>query len=117
MSKAITMASKITWDLSLSIQMQNMNGSLLQICVLVKNVLFILEKITVFLQVHIIKKTLYQILLKRLFDVITKSWVVNDKEGNQTINITYLNTEMEVILPTYKRGILSRRIDMVLNFH
>ena len=116
-SRAITIASKIIWDLILSIQMQNMNGSLLQICVLVKNMLFILEKVTGLLQIHIIKKTLYQTLLKRFFDAITKSWVVNNKEENQTINITYLNIEMNIMLPTYKRGILSRRIDMASNFH
>ena len=79
--------------------------------------LFILEKVTGLLQIHIIKKTLYQTLLRRFFDAITKSWVVNDKEENQTINITYLNIEINIMLPTYKRGILSKRIDMASNFH
>jgi len=36
MSRATVDASKITWDLSLNIQMQSVNGSLLQMCRLVK---------------------------------------------------------------------------------
>jgi len=41
-----------------------------------------LEKVTVLLQMYIIEKVLYQILLRQSFDAITKSWVVNDKERN-----------------------------------
>jgi len=51
-------------------------------CGLVKNVPFILEEVTVLLQVYIIEKTPYQILLRQSFDTITKIQVVNDKERN-----------------------------------
>jgi len=64
-------------------------------CGLVKNMLFTLGEVTVLLQVE---KTLYQILLRRYFNTNTKSQVVNDKKGDQTINITCSNTGIEVVL-------------------
>lgn len=76
-----------------------------------------LRKVTVLLQIYIIEKTPYQILLGQPFNAITKSWVVNDKEENQTINIICPNTEIEVAFPTYKRGTLPRRIDTGSNFY
>jgi len=45
---------------------------------------------------------LYKILLERLFDTILESTIINDQEGNQTINITCPNTGMRVAIPTYK---------------
>jgi len=40
----------------------------------------------------IIEMVPYKILLVRPFDAITESMIVNDREGNQTINITCPNT-------------------------
>jgi len=97
--------------------MQSVNRSLLQMCGLVKNILFTLEEVTVLLQIHIIEKKLYHILLGKLFDTITESQMVNNKKGNLTINITYPNTGIEIVLPTYKRETLPRRMNKVLNFH
>ena len=34
------------------------------------------------------EKALYQILLGRLFDTSTESQIINNKKGNQAINIT-----------------------------
>ena len=51
MSRDTAIASKITWDMSLSIQMQSANGSLLQMCRLVKNMPFILKEVTILLQI------------------------------------------------------------------
>jgi len=80
-----------------------MNRSLSQTCGLAKNVPFTLGDIIMLLQVHIIEIALYKILLGRPFDAITKSMIVNDQEGNQTINITCPNTGMRAAIPTYKR--------------
>ena len=43
-----------------------------------QNVLFILEDVTVLLQVHIMEIALYKILLERPFDAITESTIIND---------------------------------------
>jgi len=67
---------------------------------------FTLGNVTVLLQAHIMKTTQYKILLERPFDAITKSTIVNDREGNQMINITCPHTGMRTAIPTYKKGSL-----------
>jgi len=69
---------------------------------LAKNVLFTLGDVTVLLQVHIIEMAPYKILLGRPFDTITESTIINDWEGNQTINITCSNMGMRAAIPIYK---------------
>jgi len=81
---------------------------------LVKNMLFTLREVIVLLQVE---KTLYQILLRRCFNINTKSQVVNDKKGDQTVNITCSNIGIEVVLSTYRKRTLSRKMDIISNFH
>jgi len=103
MTKKVATTNKVSWDPSLSIQMQSANGSLSRICRLARNVPFTLEGVMVLLQVHVINAILYTVLLGQPFDTITKSWIVNDKEGNQTVCITCSNTGNKVVIPTYKR--------------
>ena len=79
-----------------------------------KNMLFTLREVIVLLQVE---KTLYQILLRRCFNINTKSQVVNDKKEDQTINITCSNIGIEVVLSTYRKRTLSRKMDIISNFH
>jgi len=55
-------------------------------------------------------------LLGQLFDTITKSWIVNDKEGNQTVCITCSNTGNKIVIPIYKRGELPRKVENLANF-
>ena len=62
--------------------------------------------VTVLLQVHIMEIALYKILLERPFDTITESTIINDWEGNQTINIMCSNTGMRAAIPTYKQGLI-----------
>jgi len=103
MTKKVATTNKVSWDPSLSIQMQSANGSLSRICRLARNVPFTLEGVMVLLQVHVINAILYTVLLGQPFDTITKSWIVNDKEGNKTVCITCSNTGNKVVIPTYKR--------------
>jgi len=117
MIRDVVAANKISWDPSLSIQLQSANRSLSQICGLAKNVPFILGDITVLFQVHIMETTQYNILLERPFDAITKSTIVNIREGNQIINITCPNTEMRAAIPTYKKGSLPRKPETLAHFH
>jgi len=102
MTRDVAAANKISWDPGLSIQLQSANGSLSRTCGLAKNVPFTLGDVTVLLQAHIMETVPYKILLGRPFDTITKSTIVNDREGNQTINITCPNTETRAAIPTYK---------------
>jgi len=58
----------------------------------------------------------YTVLLGRLFDTITESQIVNDKEGNQTVCITYPNTGNKIAILTYKRGELPKKVKNLANF-
>ena len=49
MTKKIAAANKVSWDSSLSIQMQSANGSLSRICGLARNIPFTLGGVTVLL--------------------------------------------------------------------
>jgi len=116
MTQEIAVTNKITWDPSLSIQLQSANRSLSRTCGLAKNVPFTLGDITVPLQAHVIDMAPYKILLGRPFDTITESMIINDCEGNQTINITCLNMGARAAIPTYKQGSLSRKPESLAHF-
>ena len=62
------------------------------------------------------EKSPYQILLRQPFNTITKSWVVNNEEENQTMNIICLNIGMKVALSTYKRETLLKKNGCSLKF-
>jgi len=117
MMRDVIAANKISWDPGLSIQLQSANGSLSRTCRLAKNVPFMLGDVTVLLQAHIMETAPYKILLGRPFDTITESTIVNDREGNQTINIIYPNTGTRAAIPTYKRGSLPRKPETLAYFH
>jgi len=115
-TKKVAAANKVSWDPSLSIQMQSANGSLSRTCRLARNEPFTLGGVTVLLQVHVMDAAPYTVLLGRPFDTITESIFVNDKEGNQTVCITCPNTGTKVAIPTYKRGELPRKVENLANF-
>jgi len=117
MTRDVAAANKISWDPGLSIQLQSANGSLSRTCGLAKNVPFTLGDVTVLLQAHIMETAPYKILLGRPFDTITESTIINDREGNQTINITCPNTGTRAAIPTYKRGSLPRKPETLVHFH
>ena len=116
MTKKVATANKVSWDPSLSIQMQSANGLLSRTCGLARNVPFTLGEVTVLLQVHVMDAVSYTVLLGRPFDTITESRIVNDKEGDQTVCITCPNTGTKVAIPTYKRGELLWKIENLANF-
>jgi len=78
MMRDVAAANKISWDPSLSIQLQSANESLSQTCRLAKNMPFMLGDVTVLLQAHIMEMAPYKILLGRPFDTITESTIVNN---------------------------------------
>ena len=116
MTKKVAAANKVSWDSSLSIQMQSTNGSLSRTCGLARNVLFTLGEVMVLLQVHVMDVAPYTVLLGRPFDTITESRIVNDKEENQTVCITCPNTRTKVVIPTYKRRELLWKVENLASF-
>jgi len=58
----------------------------------------------------------YTVLIGWPFDSITESRIINNREGNQMVCITCSNTGAMIIIPTYKRGALPRRVDGLANF-
>ena len=116
MTKKVAAANKVSWDPSLSIQMQSMNGLLSRMCRLARNVLFTLGGVTVLLQVYVMDAAPYTVLLGWPFDTITENRIVNDKEGNQTVCIICPNTGTKVAIPAYKRGELPRKVENLANF-
>jgi len=77
---------------------------------------FTLGSIILLLQVYIMEKAPYTVLLGCSFDSITESKVINDREGNQTVCITCLNTGIMVAVPIYKREELPRKVNTLSNF-
>ena len=71
---------------------------------LVRNVVFIVSKITLYLQVHILCSPAYDILLGQPFDILTQSVVRNYCNKNQTITIRDPNTGKTATVPTIIRA-------------
>jgi len=63
MTKKVATANKVSWNPSLSIQMQSVNRSLSRTCGLARNVPFTLGGVTVLLQVHVMNAAPYTVLL------------------------------------------------------
>jgi len=58
--------------------MQSVNRSLFRICGLARNILFTLEGVTILLQVYIMEKVPYTVLIGQLFDSIIESKIINN---------------------------------------
>jgi hypothetical protein len=75
MSKVVAVKLEVTWDPDITVQMQSANRTPEQMLGLAKNVPFLFGPITVYLQVHVMEKPAYKVLLGRPFDMITESEV------------------------------------------
>jgi hypothetical protein len=104
MSKEVAMALQVTWDPDIVVHMESANKSLEKTLGLAKNVPFVFGPITVYLQVHVIAKVAYKVLLGRPFDTITESGVRNSKDGSQSLTLTNLNTGERCVMHTHERG-------------
>ena len=58
----------------------------------------------IYLQVQVIKDPAYKVLLRRHFDVLTGSMVINSMDGGQKVTITDPNSGKKAMLPTFDRG-------------
>jgi len=104
MSKAVAIMLQVPWDPDITVHMESANKSLEKTLGLAKNVPFVFGPITVYLQVHVIEKVAYKVLLGRPFDTITESEVKNSKDGSQSLTLTDLNTGERCVMNTHARG-------------
>jgi hypothetical protein len=104
MSREVATALQVTWDPDIVVHMESANKSLEKTLGLAKNIPFVFGPITVYLQVHVIEKAAYKVLLGRPFDTITESEVKNSKDGSQSLTLTDLNTGNRCVMHTHERG-------------
>lgn len=104
MSEAICHCLGLTYDLTVIIDMQSANGTLNSSLGLVRNVAFLFGDITLYLQVHVIHQSVYNILLGRPFDMLTQSVICNYENQDQTITIHDPNMGKTMTIPTRPRG-------------
>jgi hypothetical protein len=104
MSQEMALQLGIEWNPDVRIRMQSANGSLDRSLGLANNVKFRFKNLTIYLQVHVLEKAAYDVLLGRPFDCVTKSEIKNWVSGDQTITLTCPNTNLRVVIPTFDRG-------------
>jgi hypothetical protein len=104
MSREIATMLQVTWDPDIVVHMESANKALEKTLGLAKNVPFVFGPVTVYLQVHVIEKVAYKVLLGRPFDTVTESVVKNSKDGSQSLTLTDLNTGERCVMHTHERG-------------
>lgn len=104
MSEALCYHLGLSFDPTIVLSMQSANGGVDRSLGLVRNVPCQVGPITLYLQIHVIKRASYDVLLGRPFDVITESLVKNFADENQTITLLCPNTSEQITVPTMPRG-------------
>ena len=104
MSREVDTALQVMWDPDIVVQMERANKALEKTLGLAKNIPFVFGPISVYLQVHVIEKVAYKVLLGKPFDTITESVVKNSKDGSQSLTLTDLNTGQCCVMNTHERG-------------
>ena len=104
MSKSVATTLQVPWDPDITVHMESANKALEKTLGLAKNVPFVFGPITVYLQVHVIEKVAYRVLLGRPFDTITESEIKNSMDGSQSLTLTDLNTGERCVMQTHERG-------------
>jgi hypothetical protein len=100
MSEEICHDLGLAYDPSIHLNMKSTNGTTDLSLGLACNVPCHLTKITLFLQIHVIKNPAYDILLGRPFDVLTESVIKNYCYEDQTITICDPNSNHRATVPT-----------------
>lgn len=104
MSEEVCLHLGLVYDPSVRIHMQSANKGLDLSLGLAHNVPFQFGDITIYMQVHIIRETAYDVLLGRPFDVNCTSIVQNFANEEQTITIHDPNSDRVATVPTQPRG-------------
>jgi hypothetical protein len=84
--------------------MQSAQGHVELMLGLAMDIPFMFGDLTVLLQVHIINKPSYKILLGQPFDALTRSIIQNERDGSQMVTITDPASDIRIVLPTYPRN-------------
>jgi hypothetical protein len=100
MSEEICHDLGVAYDPSIHLNMKSANGTTDLSLGLACNVPCHLAKITLFLQIHIIKNLAYDILLSRPFDILMESVIKNYCNEDQTITIWDPNSNCQATVPT-----------------
>ncbi len=103
MSEAICQQSGLAYDPTMVVEMQSSNGTLNNTLGIARDVPFIIGNITLYLQVHVIRESAYDVLLGRPFDILTQSIVRNYADESQSITIHDPNTGKRATIPTHPR--------------
>ena len=104
MSEDVCHALGLAYDPDIVLNMQSANGEVDKSLGLARNVPFCFGRVTVYLQVHVIRSPAYDILLGRPFNVLTQSVIRNFMNEDQTITIHDPNSGQNATVPTFARG-------------
>ena len=96
------------YDPAITISMQSANGGVTPTKGMAHNVPFAFGNITLFLQVHIMETTVYDVLLGRPFDALARTEIQNSSDDMQSITICDPNSDARIVVPTRPRG---KRLD------
>lgn len=103
MDKEIALSLGVSWDPDIRIYMQSANKQVEKTEGLARNIPFLFNDITIYLQVHIIRNPAYDVLLGRPFDTLTQSQINNATDGGQTVTVTDPNSGRRCTLPTHSK--------------
>ena len=104
MAEEICMELGLIYDPTIVLNMQSANGEVDRSLGLARNVPMQIGDITLYVQIHIIRKPAYDILLGRPFDILTESVVRNFANEDQTLTIRDPNSGRRGTIPTMPRG-------------
>ena len=104
MSKEVATELGLTWDPDIRINMESASNHVEKSLGIAKNVCFKLGSLDLFLQVHILEKPPYRVLLGRPFNVFTSCQTKTFPDGATEITIRDPNTKATATIPTYQRG-------------
>ena len=91
----------LIYDLHIKLHMQSTNGEVNEMLGLAWNVLMLVGVIMLYVQIHIFHNPAYDVLLGRLFNIMSESIVQNYSNKEQTITIHDLNTGKTAMVLTF----------------
>lgn len=104
MDETVARSLGLSWDPDVVIHLQSANRTTEKTLGLARNVEFDFGGITAYIQLHIIRRPAYDVLLGRPFDVSMSTTVANQANGDQMITLQDPNSNRKVTLATYPRG-------------
>ena len=104
MSEEVCHELALPYDPTIVLNMQSANGTIDRSLGLARNVPFLLGDLALYMQVHVIRRPAYDILLGRPFDVLTQSIVRNFRNEDQTITLHDPNSDKVITIPSISRG-------------